>query len=153
SKDHDIQFVFVSQYAASIVMEDYNLTIPNDKYFIIHNCIDTDMFNYIKKDPEQRKNIISIRPYASNIYANDIMVKTIQELSKREFFNDLNFTIIGDGELFNDITKTLKKFNNVNLRKEFLRQHEIAELYKNHGVVLIPTRGATQGVSRDEAMS
>lgn len=153
SKGKNIHFVFVSQYAADIVMEDYKRTIPSDKYSIIHNCIDTNMFSYIEKDSEQRKKIVSIRPYASTIYGNDIMVKTILELSKNKYFNELTFTVIGDGILFNKITKPLKKYKNVILRKEFLRQQDIANLYKEHGIALIPTRGDTQGVSRDEAMS
>ena len=39
------------------------------------------------------------------------------------------------------------------MRKTFLRQSEIAELYQKYGIALIPTRGDTQGVSRDEAMA
>lgn len=149
----NIQFVFVSNYAANIVMEDYNIDLDKNKYYIIPNYIDTDLFNYIERDVDKRRKIISIRPYASNIYANDIMVKVIQELSKRSYFKELEFTVIGDGILFDELTKPIKKYKNVMVRKEFLKQDIIAQLYKQNGIVLIPSRGDTQGVSRDEAMS
>ena len=74
-------------------------------------------------------------------------------LSKKPWFNQLTFTLIGRGEMFSEITKPLSKFSNVKLKETFLRQDEIAEYYKKNGIVLIPTRGDTQGVSRDEAMS
>ena len=110
------------------------------------------MFTYIKKSPEQRKKILSIRPYASKIYANDLMVKVIQKLSKENFFGELQFLIIGDGVLFDKTVAPLRKISNVEIRKTFLRQSEIVELYHEFGMVLIPSRGDTQGVSRDEAI-
>lgn len=92
-------------------------------------------------------------PYTSMIYGNDIMVSTILELSKRKIFNDLKFTIKGSGIMFNEILNPIKKFKNVSIENTFLRQNEIYNLYQKNGIVLIPTRGDTQGVSRDEAMA
>lgn len=153
SEVNNIQFVFVSQYFADIVMEDYQYRFYGNQYHIIHNCIDTELFSYCEKSVEQRKKIVSIRPYSSEIYGNDLMVSTILELAKRPFFKELEFMIIGDGELFTKTVKPLKKYKNVKIKKGFLRQHEIAQIYQEYGVVLIPSRGDTQGVSRDEAMS
>ncbi len=153
SEEHNIHFVFVSQYFADIIMEDYEYEFKEGQYSIIHNCIDTEMFTYEGKDAEQRKKIISIRPYSSMVYGNDITVKVIQELSKRPFFKQLEFLIAGDGVLFDEITKPLKKYKNVTIQKGFLRQQDIAALYHQYGTVLIPSRADTQGVSRDEAMA
>ena len=150
---YNIHFVFVSQYFANIVFEDYGITLAKNKYSVIHNCIDTNMFKYEKKEPEQRKMLLSIRPYASRIYGNDLTVKTIKNLSKERFFGDLKFLIIGDGKLFEETLAPIQKYKNVEVRKTFLRQSEIAELYQKYGIALIPTRGDTQGVSRDEAMA
>ena len=153
-KNYNMSFVFVSEYAANIVMEDYKINIDKERLHIIPNFIDTEnMFNYIEKDSEQRKNIISIRPYSSKIYGNDLMVSSVLEFSKKDYFKDLKFTVIGNGDLFDEIVAPLRKFRNVSVEKKFLRQNEIADLYKQNGIVLIPTRGDTQGVSRDEAMS
>lgn len=152
-KNYNIKFIFVSQYFANEIFEDNKVTLPKEDYYIIHNCIDTDMFNYIKKSPEQRKKVLSIRPYASNKYANDLSVKAILELSKRKCFNDLEFLMIGRGELFDSLLKPLRVFKNVTIEKTFLRQNEISELHKKYGIFLTPTRMDAQGVSRDEAMS
>lgn len=150
---YNIHFVFVSQYFADAVFEDYKITLSKDRYSVIHNCIDTDMFQYEKKDSGQRKMLLSIRPYASRKYGNDLTVKAIQELAKEKFFMELKFLLIGDGDLFEKTTAPLRKYKNVEIKKGFLRQGEIAELYQKYGIMLIPTREDTQGVSRDEAMA
>lgn len=145
--------IFVSKYFADEVMEDLGYRISEDKYSIIHNPIDTDIFNYVEKPVEQRFKILSIRPYASAKYANDLSVKVILELSKEPFFKDLEFHMIGDGLLFDETLNPLRHFKNVIIEKRFLSQNEIAELHKQYGIFLTPTRMDAQGVSRDEAMS
>ncbi|HJC25623.1 MAG TPA: glycosyltransferase [Candidatus Eisenbergiella merdavium] len=151
--NYNLHFIFVSEYFANESFKDNNIPLPLEKYSIIHNCIDTDLFQYNKKPAEQRKKLLSIRPYASSIYANDLTAKTIIELSKEPFFHDLEFRIIGNGEQFDAITSPLKRYKNVILEKRFLRQDEIAALHQSYGIFIIPTRSDTQGVSRDEAMS
>lgn len=152
-ENYNIHFVFVSQYFADEVFEDNKIVLDKKYYSIIHNCIDTDLFTYKKKNKEQRKKILSIRPYATNKYANDLTVKCIQKLSKEAFFKELHFRIIGNGEFFDEITAPLKKYKNVVLEKRFLRQSEIADMHKEYGIFITPTRMDAQGVSRDEAMS
>ncbi|MDG5852744.1 glycosyltransferase family protein [Clostridium beijerinckii] len=152
-KEMKVHFVYVSKYFFDMIMEDYKISMDDKEYSIIHNCIDTNLFKYYKKNPEARKNIISIRPYSSQIYGNDLAVKAVLELSNEDFFENINFTFIGDGDLFDETLKPLKKFTNVTIKKQFLRQQQISKIYENSGVVLVPTRGDTQGVSRDEAMS
>lgn len=148
-----LHFVFVSQIFANEVFEDYHVELPKDRYSIIPNCVDTELFCYRKKDPEQRKKLLSIRPYVSNNYGNDLTVKCIQELAQEPWFNELDIRIIGSGVLFDSTVQPLKKYPNVTLEKRFLRQDEIAAIHKEYGVLLVPTRLDTQGVSRDEAMA
>lgn len=147
------KFIFVSNSFANEVMKDYNFNIPTKQYSIIHNTIDTDIFNFIPKDEEQRKFILSIRPYATNTYANDLSVKAVLELSKKSWFKDLEFKFIGDGILFEETLEPLRKFDNVSIEQRFLTRQEITNLHKNYGIFLVPSRMDTQGVSRDEAMS
>jgi glycosyltransferase involved in cell wall biosynthesis/spore maturation protein CgeB len=149
----NLQLVFVSKYFAEEIMDDLGIRLPEMQYYIIHNPINTDLFKYKKKDPELRKKILSIRPFASKVYANDLTVKCIIELSKEPYFNDLEFRIIGDGKLFEETVLPLKDFGNVKIERRFLAQQEIAALHKEYGVFLCPSRMDTQGVSRDEAMS
>ena len=151
--NRNIKLLFVSHYLVDSVMEDLQLTIPEKNYAVIHNFINAELFTYLPKDTEQRKKILSIRPYANQNYANDLSVKAILELSKKPYFHELEFRLIGDGVLFDKTLEPLKAFDNVIIEKRFLAQKEIAELHKEYGIFLCPSRIDTQGVSRDEAMS
>lgn len=149
----NIHFVFVSQWMKDIVDEDYFVKIPLGQYSIINNPINTELFQYVKKDAEQRYHILSIRPYATRKYANDLSVKCILELSKRPDFKKFEITMIGDGKLFDDVLAPLRGYENVHILRTFLRQGEIYEYHKKNGIFLVPTRQDSQGVSKDEAMS
>lgn len=148
-----MHIVFVSQYLADTAMEDLGIRLSPRSYSVIHNPIDTERFAYVTKDAAQRKKILSIRPYASVVYANDLSVKAIIELSKQPVFNELEFRLIGDGPLFDETLEPLRGFKNVTIERRFLSQTEIASLHKEYGIFLCPTRMDTQGVSRDEAMA
>lgn len=149
----NMHFVFVSEYFKNESLGDLKITLESSRYTIIHNPIDTSKFNYLPKMPNDRKKILSIRPFSSRKYANDLSVKAILELSKREFFEELDFFIAGDGVLFDELTNELKSFKNVTLHRGFLTQKEISNLHKQYGIFLNPTRLDSQGVSRDEAMA
>ncbi len=149
----NLHMVFVSQYFAQEVFSDLGVSLPKDKYSIIHNAIDTSLFSYQEKHAEQRKRVLSIRPYSARAYANDLSVQAVQRLSVLPFFEDLQFHFVGDGELFEETIAPLRKFPNVRIDRKFLTQSEIAQLHKENGIFLVPTRCDSQGVSRDEAMS
>ena len=149
----NVHFVFVSDYFLQESEEGLSRKFPRNKVSIIHNYVDTNQFRYNPKAISQRFNMLSIRPYASRKYANDLTVKTIIELSKHADFKKMNFEIYGDGELFDKTTEPLKVFDNVQLHKGFLSHTEIAKVHKKNGIFITPTRMDSQGVSRDEAMS
>ena len=148
-----MKLIFVSEYFAKEVMEDTGITLDTSQYEIIHNPIDTEKFNYIEKEVEKRKKILSIRPYASRKYANDLSVKAVLEISKRKEFSDMEFLMVGAGKLFEETLAPLRVFDNVTIQEGFLTHSEIANLHKEYGIFLTPTRMDSQGVSRDEAMS
>lgn len=150
---NNLKLVFVSKSFAEDVMDDLGFRIPENNYVIIHNPIDTELFSYEEKSADQRKKILSIRPYASKVYANDLTVNAILHLSKEPLFSELEFRLIGDGHLFEETLEPLRKFRNVLIEKRFLNQLEIAKIHKEYGIFLCPSRMDTQGVSRDEAMS
>jgi len=149
----NLKLIFVSHYSADEAMEDLGFRIPGKHYAIIHNPIETDLFRYQPKSVDQRKKVLSIRPYASRVYANDLSVKAIQLLSENPWFSDMEFRIVGDGPLFEETVAPLRKFKNVYIEQRFLRRDEIVALHKEYGVFLCPTRMDTHGVSRDEAMA
>ena len=152
SENHNIHFVYVSEFFRKQIEEDYNVDLK-DRSTIIHNCIDTDMFSYEKKPAEQRFNIMSVKSFSTLTYANDITQEAILLLSKTPEFSKMKFDLYGDGERFEKDTNKIKKFSNVKLHKGFFTQSEIAQLHKSHGIYIATTRMDTQGVSRDEAMS
>ncbi|MGX1191903.1 glycosyltransferase family 4 protein [Metabacillus sp. SLBN-84] len=152
TEDDDIKFIFVSKwYKENVAEKDTNTIIKN--YSIIHNSIDDELFDYVEKTEEQRKRILTIRPFASRTYANDQTVKAILALKDKPFFEDLTFDIFGQGPLWNETVEPLKGIPNVHLHNYFLSQKEIAEQHKSHGVFLSPSRMDSQGVSLGEAMS
>jgi glycosyltransferase involved in cell wall biosynthesis len=146
-----VRFVFVSDWMRRITETDTLSRIKN--YDVIANPIDGDLFKYVVKEDEARKRILILRSFSSRKYANDIAVKAILILSKRPVFNELTFTIIGEGQLFDKILEPLRNFSNITIKKKVVRQIEIPAVHKEHGIFLCPTRQDAQGVSMCEAMS
>ena len=153
TKHENMKLVFVSRAFAREVSQDYGVDLGELNHEIVHNYINEKVFPYHKKDVDYRRKILSIRPYASTTYANDLTVKAILELSSRDCFSKLEFCLVGDGVLFDEVTRPLNQFENVTLCRAFLTHPEIAEYHQKYGVFLTPSRMDTQGVSRDEAMS
>lgn len=147
----ELKLVFPSVSAVEMMREDLGDWLLN--YAVIPNPIDTSLFAYQPKRDEHRFKVLSIRPFDSTTYANDLSVAAIIALTGRPDFQRLHFTIIGDGPLFDKALKPLQGMENVTIRREFLTQSEIAAEHSRHGIFLVPTRLDTQGVSRDEAMS
>ncbi|WP_374675002.1 FkbM family methyltransferase [Ideonella sp.] len=149
----NLRLVFVSAKQAGEAFADLGVFPEPARYRVISNFIDGSVFPYRPKTAEHRRRILSIRPYASLVYANDLMVRAIELLSTHPVFPSLSFTVIGDGPLFDSTVEPLRRFPNVALQQGFLTQHEIAEVHREHGIFLVPSRMDSQGVSRDEAMS
>jgi len=149
----NLTLIFVSKYLAEVTMEDFGFRLPDSRYRVIHNAIDTDLFAYHKKSAEQRKKILSIRPYTSRTYANDLSVRAILALSEKPYFKDLEFRMVGDGRLFDEVLEPIRAFDNVHIERRFLTHVEIAAFHREYGIFLCPSRMDTQGVSRDEAMA
>lgn len=95
----DMTFINVSEWFKTMIVEpDLDVEFKGD--YIIPNLVDEKVFSYRKKSDADRLNILSIRPFASYKYANDQTVEAIRILSDRPYFDELNFTIVGDGRLF-----------------------------------------------------
>lgn len=152
SKNHKITFVHVSDWFRTHVVE-CDMTMSSKSFVTIPNPVDTHVFSYREKKASNRLKILSIRPYTSRKYANDLTVKTILELSNHQLFNELEFLLVGDGELFFETIEPVMHFDNVKYYKGFLTQERIASLHKEFGVFLCPTRWDSQGVSMCEAMA
>ena len=152
TKELDLKFVHVSRWFKEHIAE-CDARAVSQNASIIPNIVDSELFSYTEKPEEQRFKILSIRPYASHKYANDLSVEAVLELSKRPYFDRLEFAFYGEGKLFDKTLFPLRRFENVKINKTFLKQDEIAALHKHYGVFLCPTRLDSQGVSMCEAMS
>lgn len=153
SSVRNLHVVFVSKFLASTAAEDLGIDLSRISHSVIHNPIDTDRFEYVEKSVDLRKRILSIRPFSSTVYANDLTVKAILKLSQEPFFEELEIRIIGDGPMFDEVLYPLREFHNVVIDRRFVNHSDIALLHKQYGVFLCPSRMDTHGVSRDEAMS
>lgn len=153
SKPDGLKLVMVSNAAVDLAREDLDGDLRAGDYAVIPNPIDTDLFDCPPKGPEDRWKVLMIRPFDSPTYGNDMAVSAILDMSQRSDFDRLEFTIIGDGPLFETTLKPLAALPNVRVQRRFLTQTEIVAEHGNHGIFLVPTRLDTQGVSRDEAMS
>jgi glycosyltransferase involved in cell wall biosynthesis len=120
---------------------------------VIPNVVDTDLFRYRPKDAGQRLRLLSVRPYTGYKYANDLTVQALAELARRPYFPRLHVTVRGSGPEFEATVAPLRTLPNVDVREGFLRHEEIADLHRDHGVLLTPTRFDSQGVSMCEGMS
>ncbi|EKU47780.1 glycosyltransferase family 4 protein [Staphylococcus massiliensis] len=149
---YDITFIHVSQWFKDHIA-DVDAKYAPSNYEIIPNIVDDNVFTYEPSERSDKLRVLSIRPFASHKYANDQTAKAINILSKKPFFNDIEFHIYGKGKLFASITKSIKNHPNVHLHNTFLEQQEIAKLHKEFDVFLCPTRLDSQGVSMCEAMS
>ncbi|MDB9707782.1 glycosyltransferase family 4 protein [Planktotalea frisia] len=146
-----IKKVFVSNYLKEIAARDNGAQIENGH--IIPNFIDGDVFAYHEKTANQMKRFLLIRAFERRNYGNDIAIEAIKIASKWDGFEDLHFTIRGFGAEFAELTEGLQGFSNVVIQEQYSSPEEMAELHKEHGVFLCPSRFDTQGVTMGEAMA
>ena len=121
---------------------------------VIGNIINEELFPYREKSPEHRKKILVIRKFDNIIqHSLDQVAKAIIELSKRPFFDDLHFSVYGDGDYYDKLIDTIKDFKNIEFHRTFLPQKEIANVHSQHGILLIPSRHDAHAVSMSEGAS
>lgn len=146
------KFIFVSNWMKQVAETDLNVVF--DDYQILPNGIDTDFFDYDSVRDQFRKKILMIRPFNSRKYATDIAIQSIEYMEKKySDFYTFEFTIVGEGLYFEEDTKGIREFDNVNLVNKLLNKEEIKAFHKENGIFLCPTRQDAQGVSMCEAMS
>lgn len=151
NKNKKTSLIFVSNWLKKTVEVDTLAFVKNGS--VIPNPIDTQFFMYRKKEKEVQRKVLIIRSFESKKYANDQSVEAILKLSKHPAFHEWEFTIVGNGRLFDSLTAPLKNFKNVKITKAFVNQEKIKALHGEHGIFLCPTRQDSHGVSMCEAMS
>jgi glycosyltransferase involved in cell wall biosynthesis len=143
--------IFVSSYMKTVAENFAGISAENSR--VIHNVIDTNSFVYEAKAGLDRRNILSVRNFARRNYATDLIRGTIELLADEPFFDELTFSIFGDGQHFDEDTADLVGLPNVSVTRQFLDAQGMASAFNRHGVILIPTRWDSQGMTMGEAMS
>ena len=150
SQKQNVHWIFISEWLKKFSEKEMNIEFKN--YSIINNVINEEIFPYKEKSKEQRCNIIVIRKFDNFIYhAIDQMVLSIVELSKRPLFKELEFDIYGDGNYYDELVAPLLQFDNVHLHRTFIPNDKIYKIHEKAGIMLIPSRHDSQGVSMCEA--
>lgn len=152
AKKKNVEWVFVSQWLMEKSEEVVGVQFASKH--VIHNVVDENLFPYQEKNDDDRTKILLLRRFENNQnHSVDIAVEAIRALSRRPFFDNLTFDIVGDGALFDTLTAPLADFNNVRIQRTFVPNPEISKLHSRHGILLAPSRHDTQGVSSCEAAS
>lgn len=149
--NHNCTFVTVSHWMMNAAEQAWGCK-GKFNWNIIPNIIDSARFPFVEKEPDNRFDLLSIRPFSTGKYANDITAKVIQKLSYKNYFEKISIKWIGAGRLYESCVKPVKKFKNVFLENRMLTQKEIPGYHKQSGIFICPTRQDAQGVSMCEAM-
>lgn len=150
--EHNIKFITVSNWMKDKAVKNWKCHGKYD-WYIIPNVVDTAFFRYQEKSEKHVYCMLSIRPFSTGKYANDITVRCIKKLMNRLDFSEISFSIIGKGTQYKKIVKPIKKLANVKLENRFLNRDEIIAYHRNNGLFICPTRQDAQGVSMCEAMA
>jgi len=148
-----VTFCFVAEWMRSAAQVDMEIVFLGKRVEIVHNYIDTELFQYVPKPPAQRFNILWLRSAHAHNYAADLAVRTLRLLKDSSHWDALSMRIIGGGQYFQQFFDEFGGDDNVHISETFVPQDQISEFHRQYGLFLIPTRLDSQGVSRDEAMA
>lgn len=143
--------VFVSNFMRGVAEGFAGQAARNAR--VIPNVVNEEVFPYQPREPESRFRILWVRSFAKRNYANDQSRDAILHLSKHPSFDQMHVTVVGDGRFFQASTAPLANFPNVHINRGFVSQEQLAELHAAHGIMLVPTRWDSQGLTCCEAMS
>lgn len=146
-----ISKVFVSHFMQDVAEAFVDREAINSR--VIPNVVNEEVFSYRPRQPESRFRILWVRSFARHNYANDQSRDAILHLAAHPTFDRMQFTVVGDGQYFEESTEPLSHLPNVTIRRGFVNHEELAGLHTEHGIILVPTRWDSQGLTCCEAMS
>ena len=152
SQKDNVEWVFVSEWLKEFSENELKIKFKNVR--VINNIINEELFPYKEKKEEDRCKILVIRKFDNIIqHSIDQVVLTILELSRRDFFSNLNFEIYGDGNFYDELTEPIKKLENVHLHRTFIPNSQISKIHEKAGILLIPSRHDAHAVAMGEGAS
>lgn len=151
SKDN-VEWVFVSDWLKEFSEAQQGIKFKHSR--VINNLISEKQFPYKEKSADQRKKILVIRKFDNIIqHSIDQIVMAILELSERDFFDELEFEIYGDGEYYDVLTAPMQQFSNIHFHRRFIPNSLISEVHEKAGILLIPSRHDAHAVAMGEGAS
>lgn len=151
-----ITTVFVSKYLREICLQDMKIENPlHSNIKIIPNFIDVEYFKSQRKLENDRYKLLMIKSFQRVNYAGDIACEALLHIKKyySEIFDKLEVTIYGTGRLFDETVADLITSPNISIKNCYLSKEEMRAAFREHGVLLSPSRFDTQGVTMCEAMA
>lgn len=148
--NYNDEFIFVSNWMKRVAEYDNFTKIKNSQ--IIPNFIDFEGFKTDRV--ANTKNILLVRSFESNKYANDVSMKIINELNKLR--QDFTVTIYGKGILFDSCIRKLNVVGErIKISERMLPREELKACLKDkkYSFFMCPTRQDAQGVTMCEAMA
>ena len=148
----NVEWIFVSDWLKEFSEVQQGIKFKHSR--VINNIISEKLFPYKKKNAEQRKKILVIRKF-DNIsqHSIDQIVMAILELSERDYFDQLEFEIYGDGVYYDVLTAPIRQFKNIHFHRRFIPNSLISEVHEKAGVLLIPSRHDAHAVAMGEGAS
>jgi len=143
--------VFVSQTLREVAESFAGIPAPEHTR-IIHNPVPPADFPYSPKAEKDRYNILWVRSFQSHNYANDLARDAVLALTKRADFARFKITVCGAGKLWDEATRPLHPFTNIIRKRGFADRDAMMELHREHGIMLVPSRWESQGLTMCEAM-
>ena len=148
----NVEWVFVSDWLKEFSEAQQGIKFKHSR--VINNIISEKQFPYREKNAEQRKKIVVIRKFDNIIqHSIDQIVMAILELSERDFFDQLEFEIYGDGKYYDVLTAPIRRFKNIHFHRRFIPNSLISEVHEKAGILLIPSRHDAHAVAMGEGAS
>ena len=152
SERDNVEWVFVSEWLKEFSEKELGIKFKNAR--VINNIINEELFPYHKKNESDRCKILVIRKFDNIIqHSIDQVVLTILELSRRQYFKDLDFEIYGDGNYYEELVEPIRQFDNVHLHRTFIPNNQIHKIHEKAGILLIPSRHDAHAVAMGEGAS
>lgn len=150
-------YIFVSDWWRRACEDDMHVRFPAQQVSIINNVIDDSIFHpgagEQARSADDRYRLVWVRSASRPNYGADLAARVLDRLRGTRAWKHLAVTVIGEGPHMAEFTDRFSAEDNVRIEERYAAQDEVAELYRTHGMALVPSRLDTQGVSRDEAMA
>ncbi|WP_189351073.1 glycosyltransferase family 4 protein [Zhihengliuella salsuginis] len=150
-------YIFVSDWWRRACQQDMHVVFPAGRTSVINNVIDDRLFypgtGRQQRMADDRFRIVWVRSASRPNYGADLAARALELLRATPYWDRLQISIIGEGPCMSEFTDRFGEDANVGIEERFASQQEVSNLYRAHGIALVPSRLDTQGVSRDEAMA